>query len=222
MHGNNNGYSIIHDFLTLAECQQLKELGVSMLADSSTWQDINFHQGSHNRTQRAIYWNGLRNKRRCPVNAVTEAILKPLVEDILLKGSGYGMETSWVTCSFLHSRKSCPAQVVHRDDVELSSANKRMKKFRSMSFNIIVAFEGNTRLLTPNRRRNMSETREICLPVGAAVVFRGDFPHAGAEYLDADNTRLFIATGTADFINDGYDVFLEINGWMWCRGSCSC
>jgi hypothetical protein len=205
MHMSGHGYTMVPHFLSMDQCSQLKSIAASI--NAGQWADIVFKDGKHNRTQCPFYWNGYRNGRRSP-KIVPESILKDT--DFVLSGSGYGMHTEWIKCSFLHSAVPCRQQTIHCDDPELSSASRKDKKFRDLSFNVIVALEPGTKLVFTRTIKGVPTVVEVDVPVGTAYLIRGDYLHAGAAYLISSNYRLFIGTGTDRFMNDGESVGLDL------------
>jgi hypothetical protein len=151
--------------------------------------------------QHRFYWNGMRD------NAVCTTVVPHELEELcnhLVNGAGYEMSSRWVSCYFIKSYKNCPPQELHVDNDELQrTAEHPRLHFKDLSFSILVALEKDrdSHLIGTGRGE---ATGDITLGQGDAVVFRGDWLHAGAGNSEKMNIRLFIAVGSELYPNNDY------------------
>jgi hypothetical protein len=129
---------------------------------------------------------------------------------LLLSAEHYGLtEVVWHQCSFLLSTPGADIQPFHYDNpvlAEVKSDGNRIS-YLDASLSILAALEPNsnpTQLYLKTHDTDV-EFKTVTIPHGGFIIFRGDCFHAGAAY-EVDNLRLFIATGTEAFVNDGKNV----------------
>ena len=78
-----------------------------------------------------------------------------------------------------------PAQDTHTD-YDTKFIINRVHDLKHFHYSAIVAIEDGTHLLTETDRKRVD------IPKNSMIVFRGDFPHAGGEYVKK-NSRIFIS-----------------------------
>jgi hypothetical protein len=205
---NGNDVTIINDMLSVECCDILMNIAEGLRHDKR-WEDIIFVDGVHNRKMIHFYWNGLRK------GLGSEEIINPnsLPDEMkslcnfIISGAGYNMNTKWFRCTFIRSDPPCDEQSLHVDDNELKIANRVVKNFRDISFNMIAAIDRNceTKIMVPTAP-GATTTKPLVIPYRSICLFRCDFVHCGAAYLEKSCTRLFMSTGTDKFINDGENV----------------
>lgn len=184
---DKKNYEVVFTALTADQCELLKRL-----KSRDRTQKITFG-GDFNRTQTTLYrsWDDKYNADYIP---------KCLL-DLLERFKKYHPATEYFTVKRLESLPGCKQQAFHADDVEFCRS-PAPRSCENAPFSIIIALEeksNHTPIIFPDH--------QIRLWQGDMLIMRGDCFHAGAAYLK-NNKRLFIATGTKDFLNLGRDVNL--------------
>lgn len=165
------------------------------------WEIINFGPQLSHRYQRTLWMNWdddlskIQRRRACLPTCLQQFIKH--IEEAL-------PETCFITVKTLRSTEQTTlAQNPHADDPMLSAYrdnNKRRHiKYAQASYSFVIALEANTRVVAG------TTDYEHHLTPGTFIMMRGDYIHAGVAY-STSNYRVFIATGTELFWNEGSHV----------------
>ncbi len=188
MQSRGTKFYLIRNVFSVAECEAIKRIKPTVYREKIIFAN------STKRFQQTIY-ESWRN------NFCAEDIPSCLL-NLLNEFSACHVETCFYTCKFLISEGKCPQQHLHCDDREFSS--DYLRRYKHAPYSMLIALESDcnsTRLVVDPRGT------EIIIPQGSLLLFRSDFVHGGAAY-DMRNMRLFIATGTQLFKNEGIEVYI--------------
>lgn len=94
-----------------------------------------------------------------------------------------------VLVKLLTSTNNDPPQLTHTD-FDLRHIHDRVSSLKHFHYSAIIALEPHTHILIGEERVR------IDIPVNAMLLFRGDLPHAGGGYAEA-NARLFISLSSS-------------------------
>jgi hypothetical protein len=122
--------------------------------------------------------------QRDAVKGVKPPLFLKNMFDILL--AWHGIDKTVLVVKELISKKDCPLQEMHCDG-KYDVTNKR-KLFVDIPFSLLMALEPNAKVTSIIRHTNC----ETIIPQGAVAVWRGEYFHAGASYVQ-HNRRMFIA-----------------------------
>ena len=196
MRSRSSLYCHIPVYFNEDECLQIKQLGTK--EDSSDWEPINF-DGMVNRFQKVI----------AHVNNPAVADVPVCVKQLLELFVQLHPTTTNMQVALLFSKSVCPKQGKHTDDGYLSSSGHDQLRFEDASFSLLIALECNTNptyLYIYKGAKEPYHESKFLLKQGSILLYRGDFPHSGAEYDHMDNTRFFITTGTDKYPHDGVEL----------------
>lgn len=181
-------YKLVENYFSADQCLELYSMKSQYKVNM-----IRFTTGEVNRVQKTIYefLPGRRVRKNLPL----------CLTGFLEKFKAFHTATQYFTVKHVYNTGPVGVQRWHCDDPKLMDANNS-KRFEQYSFSMIVALEPDD---NPTSVEFLNE--KLLLRQGSFVLFTGNCWHRGLSYIDV-NKRLFIATGTDVFMNDGEDVGL--------------
>lgn len=200
----NRGRKFYYHSSPIWTTKQCREVLQYCLTDSISfpWQPINFGPPQTHRHQRTIWMID------CAVTDIeTHRLFLPTcLQEFIKHITGALPETRFITVKVLwSSTETTQCQNYHADDPKLSEySDYHYVHYGNASYSFLFALE-TARVKNPTHIVDGNTEFVYRIAPGAFIAMRGDYIHAGAAY-GHSNYRLFIATGTEQFKNEGTDV----------------